>query len=393
MAKKQHLYEIDLMRGVIMLCVLSVHTLARFIEMQPQNVTRPLFYMGDVISSLHFTRESFMFITGLVLFVTYYRRDFRPVQFWKKRFLLVGIPYVVWTVVYILFEGQYTVSFDWSAGVVLKDIGHSLLFGDQFYLYYVLVTIQLYILFPFLVYALRRLERWHLYIFIGSFLFEVFLMYVTKFTLPHIKASSLPVVLRYIDVYHERFILTYQFWFVSGGIIACHYKEILAYFDRHKLLLPITLPMCLVLFLGHYVLDWSVLHENGMAYTVMQPIMVPYSLLVTTVMWRSGVQWARRRENPGWVPFSKFVAVASKTSFGIFLIQPFPLYLMETAIKHMHVPGWIHFSLIPVCVLFVYFSSMFVAYWIGKTPLLAYCVGQRVNLRRRSPESVSTAAS
>lgn len=392
MSQKQHLYEVDLMRGVIMLGVLSVHTLARYIEMEPQSMTRALFYMGGIISSLHFTRESFMFITGLVLFITYYFKDFHTLQFWRKRFLLVGIPYVVWNLVYILF-GDARSSFHWSIGYILWDFGHSLMVGNEFYLYYVLVTLQLYVVFPFLLFALRKLERWHLHIFIGSFLFEVFMMYVTKFVLPHIHAQTLPVVLRYMDIYYERFILTYQFWFVAGGIFACHYKQILAWVDKHEKWLWISLTGGLVLFFAHYVVDWSFLNERGLAYTVMQPIMVPYSALITLVMWRSGVHWARRREQPSWSGFSKFVQIASTTSFGIFLIQPFPLYIMEWTIKRIHVPGWVHFSLIPFAVLFVYFSSMFVAYWIGKTPLISYCVGQKVKLKKRGARSMSTAIS
>ncbi|QQE76878.1 acyltransferase [Alicyclobacillus sp. SO9] len=393
MEKKKHLYEIDLMRGFIMLCVLSVHTIARYIEMEPASMEKSLFTMGAVISSLHFTRESFMFITGLVLFVTYYHSDFRPLRFWRKRFSLIVVPYLVWNIVYILFEGAYRTHFDWSVGALLHEWTHALMFGNQFYLYYVLVTIQFYVVFPFLLYALRRLKRWHSHIFIGSFVLQLFLMYLTKFVLPHINLSNLPVPVSYMTIDRTTFILTYQFWFMAGGIVACHYRTIVEFFEQRSRLVWMTFGIGIALFYAHFVLDWVVFKEGGLAESVLQPVMVPYSLLITLVIWFTGLRWAARRTRISWRPFSKFVQTASDTSFGIFLIQPFPLWLMETTVKHMKVPPWIHFSLIPVSVLFVYFSSMFAAFWIGKVPILGYSVGRKVNLRKRIEQSVSATAS
>lgn len=394
MTKKRHLYEVDLMRGFIMLSVLSVHTLARFYEMQQPYMTTSLVTLGGIISSLHFTREAFMFITGLVLFITYYHRDFNPLRFWFKRLTLVAIPYVIWNAVYILFEDSHRASGHWSVAYMVHDLGHSLMFGNQYYLYYVLVTIQLYIVFPFLIYGLRRLERWHLHIFIGSFVFEMLLMYVNKFVLPHVQASSLPGILSYVDTYRERFILTYEFWFVSGAIIAAHYQRILAFVESHARALWIAFGAAVLALYGHYCLDNFVLHEaSSLTTTVLQPIMIPYGLIITATIWYAGLKWSRRRERPEWKPFSRFVQLASDTSFGIFLIQPFPLYFMELAVKHMQVPVWVHFSLIPFSILFVYFSSMLFSYWLGKVPIISYCVGRKVNLpkRRRNVQSTSTA--
>lgn len=190
-----------------------------------------------------------------------------------------------------------------------------------------------------------------------------------------------------IDKYRDRFILTYQFWFIAGGIIACHYERIRGFFDHHVRALRIALVVGLIVLWGHYLFDRLVLGEpESLAELVLQPIMIPYSLLAAANMWYAGVQWARRRERPGWRSFSWFVKVAANASFGIFLLQPFPLYYMEWTVHHIKnlgIPNWLYFSLLPLSILFVYFSAMFIAHWLGKIPILSYVVGRKARFSQR----------
>ena len=390
---KKHLYEIDLMRAFIMFCVLSVHTTSFFNGMN-KDMSLSFLTLGALITSLHYTREAFMLITGLVLFVTYYHKDFHAVTFWKKRFLLIVIPYIVFNMLYLLFEGTYQTNFHWNIGWLLSQFGQSLLTGDQFFVYYILVSMQLYIVFPLLLHGLRKFERWHTQIFIGSFIFQIALMAFNKFVLMHVNPWHLPPVISTLDEYRDSFILTYQFWFIAGGIMACHYDKILGFADKHVRSLRLALVIALLVLWGHYFLDRLVLHESeNLSELVLQPIMIPYAFIAAANMWYAGVQWARRREQKGWVPFSRFVKIAAGASFGIFLIQPFPLGVVEdtiSALQRMGIPSWLHFGLLPFCILFVYFSGMVIGHYIGKVPLLSYIVGQKVNLQRRRRGTVTS---
>ncbi|WP_274433079.1 acyltransferase [Alicyclobacillus sp. ALC3] len=392
MAERRHLYEIDLMRAFIMLCVLSVHTTSFFNSMN-FDYTFPFVSMGALITTLHYTREGFFFITGLVLFVTYYHRPFRTLQFWKKRFTLIVVPYLAFNAIYVLSGYLFAPNVTWSWAGIWRTWWTSVATGHQWFLYYVLVSMQLYIVFPLLLKGLRKFERYQLYILIGSFIFQLVMMWAFKFN--KIPGQDLPWGLRQVYFYRDRFVLTYQFWFIAGGIMACHYDKVLAFVDRHRLALRAWLVFAILFVWAHYVFDHLVLHQpEHMADTVLQPIMIPYSLLVTANMWYAGVQWSRRRLTPGWKPFSWFVTVASSASFGIFLIQPLPLHYMENTIsawQRAGNPAWLHFSLWPFCILFVYLSSMVIAHWIGKVPILAYIVGRKVNWpRRNAANSVTT---
>src|ERR1700728_4825056 len=56
------------------------------------------------ITMLHLSRTSFFFLTALV--VTYAQLDHprSTWAFWKRRYWLVGVPYLAWTGIYLIFS-------------------------------------------------------------------------------------------------------------------------------------------------------------------------------------------------------------------------------------------------------------------------------------------------
>jgi len=385
MAKK-HLYEIDLMRGLIMLGVLSVHSMTVYIS-QLEDWTPSLLTLSMLHSSLHFTRMAFMFITGLVLFITYYHREFKIVTFWKKRILLIAIPYFFWTIIYILFQSSY----DGGGHSFYHTLGKSLILGSQGYLYYVLVTFQFYIIFPLLLYGLRKFEKWHFHIFVGSFIFQLLLMSFYKYMLPTFHASEWPYLFRVWFAHYGIFALTYECWFITGGILACHYDLVRKFIERRFKFIAIALVIGVSAVWAHYFFDRFVLHDSDhTAQMVEQPLFVPYSFCVILIMLYLGIKWAGRRQRPRWQLFNRFVQLASSNSFGMFLIQPFPIFVLGLVVPAISAPSWLFFMSIPLAILFVYFSSMFVAYVFNKTPILSYCVGQKSKLFQRQPKSDHT---
>ncbi len=388
---KRYLHEIDLMRAFVILGVLAVHTTSFFNALN-QDMTTGYLTLGALITSMHYTRETFFFVTGLVLFITYYRRPFRTLVFWRKRFLLIVIPYIFWTIAYICFQGALNQGTEWTFAVFWPIIQHALLTGSEYFLYFLVVSIQLYFVFPVLLYGLRKFEKYHVWILIGSFLFQLAMMWFNKFVLDYYNPVGLPRVLVDLDKYRDRFVLTYQFWFVAGGILACHYDKVAEFVRKHGKAILVTLTIGVFIVWAHYFYDRLVLGEyEGMAELVLQPIMIPYSLLVTVVYWYAGLSWSRRMAWPNWKPFTSFVKLAASTSFGIFLLQPFPLYWMEYSVNHIDrlgIPTWLHYCLWPLSILFVYFTSMFFSYWIGKIPYLSYVVGQKTHFFRK-PDAAS----
>src|SRR5919199_5988854 len=103
-----------------------------------------------VLMLLHFTRATFFVITGFVLFHSNYRRDLDLGRFWRRRFLLIGVPYVVWSVLYWLTYAYRYRSVD------LRQLAVQLLTGTaEYHLYFLLVSMQVYLVFGLLVRVIR----------------------------------------------------------------------------------------------------------------------------------------------------------------------------------------------------------------------------------------------
>ena len=114
------------------------------------------------ITMLHLSRTSFFFLTALV--VTYAQIDHprSTREFWKRRYTQVGVPYLAWTAIYLIFS-LITVSASWDeVGVFLR---HNLLLGYS-QMYFVIVIFEFYLFFPLLMKLLRAVD--HRWILAGS---------------------------------------------------------------------------------------------------------------------------------------------------------------------------------------------------------------------------------
>lgn len=374
---KEHLYEVDLMRAFIILGVVCVHIISFYnlfaIQLSPTNIVNEM-----LLVALHFTRESFMFITGLVLFITYYHRELKAVAFWKKRFALIFVPYAAWTLIYILFSGTYMKGFDWTIGSVLGNFFFSLLIGHQFYLYYLVISMQLYILFPLMMKFIKKTESVHGWIFAFSFVLEIALMWFNKDVLQNMSTAHMPTVIYWLVRYRDRNILTYQFWFISGAIIAVHYQKIKSYILEHKKWVLASMVIALGLLWIHFAFDRLTLNQDGtMSVLVLQPIMIPYSMVTTIALWTAGMNWSAARLSARVQLFSRFVKTAAAASFGVFLVHPILLHYAEVIVYALHTTATERIFLLPLTIIFVYGVAIVLARAIASVPILSYIVGQK----------------
>lgn len=343
--------------------------------------------------TFHFTREAFMFITGLVLFYTYYDREFSAFAFWKKRLLLIAVPYVVWTALYIAFEGTYMTKFHWTSSYLLHTFGKSLLTANQFFLYFLLVSMQLYVVFPILIKFMRKVPRAHAWIFGISFVLEIGIMILNQAVLQFVDVYHLPTWLGILVHYRDRFILTYQFWFISGAILAIRYQQIKAWVLTRVRMVGTALIIGIIVLWGFYFLN---LYGFGLSGTrsidTLQPIMIPYSFVTAAFLWVMGMRWVSASAAGDKLRvFSRFVRFFGGVSFGIFLIHPIALHFVEKLNSMIHAPLAIHFVLIPVWVVLAYTASGCAAYGIGKIPYVSYIVGEKTKISRRPKVGLSKA--
>ena len=311
-----HVPSADVVRVLTFACVIAVHTLS---------TTHPLddLQADGLVMLLHFTREAFFVLTGFVLVHRYGAVPPRTGPFWRRRFLLVGVPYVVWTVIY---TGLHAVSYS-AAGLTvtppdpdaaLRNLALNLATGTAWYhLYFLLVSMQFYLLFPLfqrLLVATRGRHRW---VLAAAAVLQVLVdLWVHDPAPTGAKADLLP--------YAGSFVGSYVFFLVLGGVVALHRERVLEALRCHRVLVVAAVVVTGAAAEGWY--RWAVATGTNpqFASDVFQPVMLPWVVAVVAGFALLGMGWANIRDgrSPRWVTW------ASERSFGVFLVHPVILFAL-----------------------------------------------------------------
>jgi peptidoglycan/LPS O-acetylase OafA/YrhL len=303
---RRHLYQVDVVRLLTFVCVIGVHAI-------PMTTNGQSGLAGVPVTLLHFTRNAFFLLSAFVLVHSQARRPVRVGRFWPRRFLFVGVPYLVWTVVY-WWIGWGRSAFS-AAG--LRGLGIDAATGTaDYHLYFLLVSMQLYLLFPLLLWLLRRTAGHHAVLFAVSLALELAVVSLAHWT-------HWPGGWGALQAHDYALLPTYQFYFVAGGLAAVHFQGFHAWVIEHTRAVIGLLAGAAVLQIGSYALQLAVTHSPGFAVDPLQPSTVLESLAVTVGLYALGCRYARRRRPDR--RLARFVDRASLVSFGVFLVHPLVL--------------------------------------------------------------------
>src|SRR6266699_5148159 len=223
---RPYIYELDLMRPVTAVTVVAVHVLAftQFLN----HTTTGVQVQNGIITSVHFTRDVFMFITALALAYVYFGRPFSGKRFWAKRSIGILVPYCIWSIAY-----TWVNTSQHSPAAFTKLALFNILTGNASYqLYYILLTLQLYLVLPLFLLFLKHIKHHPWRALSMSFALQVLLMYADyRYLQQGTLASS--GVWQIVGVYQDRFLLTYQFYFILGGLAALYLKQARAFVLSH----------------------------------------------------------------------------------------------------------------------------------------------------------------
>ncbi len=297
-----HVLAIDLVRVLTFTCVIAVHTVATINS--PDSVPA-----GGAEMLLHFTREAFFALSAFVLMYRYRERLFiRP--FWRRRFWLIGAPYVIWTIIYSAL-GLITTPLAPSAALI--QLGRNLITGAACYhLYFLIVTMQFYLLFPAFRWLLQVTRGWHQWLLVGGAVLQV----GVNAGLHAAHPTGFAEQLWHFD---GSFVGSYVFYLLLGGVAALHADRVQDWVLAH----PVAVVVALVL-TGAAAEGWYLSSVHGgvpvpIACDVFQAVTVPWCLAVITALFALGVAWAARK---GTGLGSQAIRIGSDRSFGVFLVHP-----------------------------------------------------------------------
>lgn len=298
----RRVWEIDLIRLLTFTAVISVHSLA--FTQQPSNAVAAGFMM-----LLQFGREVFFAITGFVLVYSAMGKTVRPVSFWRRRVPFVAVPYVAWSAIYYATSlGGSHQGWSWST------FGNDLLYGGaEYHLYFLVVTLQLYLVFPVLVRFVRATAR------------------RAGTVLAVVGAANLAwlAVLEYAHLHGWLFsrayelLPTYSIYVLAGAYAAAHHEKIQSYLATHTRRLLVVAGAATVVALSVYALQLGWMAPRGGANSVTQPAMVASCVAAVLALSVVARRWVGAE-----MPWRRAVIIGSEISFGVYLAHPLVLSLL-----------------------------------------------------------------
>ncbi|MDQ6781992.1 MAG: acyltransferase [Actinomycetota bacterium] len=304
-----HLWQVDIIRLLTFAAVILVHALA-FTEEPTDGVAAGLMMV------LQFGREVFFALTGFVLVYSCMGRTLRARSFWRKRFLYVGVPYVVWTVVYYGFSfvsGPHP-PFSWAT------LGDDLINGNaEYHLYFLLVSMELYLVFPLVMRFVRATAHRALLVLavVGS-LNVAWLAALQWFSGPSGWGG-------FLWTHAYELLPTYAIYVLAGCYTAVHLEKILAVLRANRRRLIIG-SLGGLLFTEMAFLLQTMWMDPRSANNPLQPAMIVCSASVVILLAVVGDIWASG--NRAGLPA---IRRASDISFGVYLLHPVILTLLCNA--------------------------------------------------------------
>jgi peptidoglycan/LPS O-acetylase OafA/YrhL len=349
-----YLKAVDFCRVVVCTSVVVQHSFAW--TGVSTNVTGPAF-----VTILHFTRNAFFFLSGLVVCYAEVTRPRSLWRFWERRYVQIGVPFLVWTgisVVFTILTGQGS----WS------DVGHmygnDLLYG-YYQLYVIVVLIQFYFVFPLLLRLLQATsDRFHVLIMSISVAVALLIGIELHYN------PDLGVLGHVIHQIGDGWpwsvnLLSYQVYFVAGVIVAYHLDRVLPFVVRWwRRIVAASVAAGVVTLLWYLIVIWLGA-STGSASDIYGPIAVAWSLAAIAGVFTLGCRWAQKRSG------RPAIIYLAELTGGIYFCHVVIINLVRSAL-YSNLVGGEHLPWpIKVVILFVgtiVLASAFVALML-RTPL------------------------
>ncbi len=312
-SRRPRLHHVDYMRPFKQGVVITTHSLLLFAPAASATT-------GAVLLVTHLGRFAFMFISAAMLVYAYphlERGNFG--RFWRRRLLAVAVPYALWTLFYFFWEsvpglsGMYrpTGGLSGSASTSLAHFGYLLLAG-YYQLYFLVILLELYIVYPLFLWILRRGAQRPWLLLAASAALQLGMACLLHW-------GRVPGWLS--GFWGAREVWDYQLYLVAGGLMALYYRQVHGWLCRHWRLVLMASCVALVSAEAWYWLaDLKVLSILGGTNLAdpFQPVVIPLFISLIGAIYLLGVVVAHPRA-PAWIRSA--VQSGADNSFGIYLSQ------------------------------------------------------------------------
>jgi peptidoglycan/LPS O-acetylase OafA/YrhL len=370
-AGRRHLPQLDALRVITCFSVLTVHVLSitELGQSQANNLAQVV---------LHYSRFVFFTVSALVLAYTYLPKLDRAGRlsgaraFRRRRAAVIGLPYAVWTAVYVAHAG-------WGhwAGLPGQYL-RALWVGDgKYHLYFLLVSLQFGLVFPLWLRFVVATRGWHLRLLLTSA--GVQALTYAGYYYGHRPGGWLS------PVAGDASLLAYQFWLLLGAVIALNLERVHEWLLARTRLVFAAAAASLGTAVGVFFLDEASGARPDDASVSLQPVTIGWAVAALGLLYLL----ADRVTSAG----SPFVAAAvgplARLSFGIYLVHPAVADFVDAHYRLVapHLTEW---ELTGLTVLVTAAVTVPLVALMGRSPLSLALIGRpglRVGRRRAGASS------
>jgi peptidoglycan/LPS O-acetylase OafA/YrhL len=303
-SRRPHLPAIDVVRAVTVLTVISVHSLSVLIPEDPGAA-------GVVLTVFHSSREVFLLLSAMVLTWSLGDRPVRPWAFWRRRAPLVVGPYVLWSVVYFV-SGGSTGGLA-RLGLDLTDA------GAHYHLYFLLLTLQLYLVMPVVLPWLRARAARPWVVVAASAALQV------AFTAAVHWQVTLPPPVSWLAGHPGTWLFSYQLYVVAGVMVGLHAEKVSLWCAHHVPALLVAAGATVAAAVAGYGMEvlagWAPVRASG----VFQPAVTVTAVVIGALELGVGYRVTARASS---TTLRRLLA-CSDLSFGVYLLHPLLLQVLQ----------------------------------------------------------------
>lgn len=328
---------IDNLRGICMLGVIGIHIGS--LALAPNNFT--LYLLLEILS--RYSVPSFFFISGYGLACTdkglLSGSRLNYIDFMKKRLRGAGLPYLSWSLFYMLYFWLIL-----PPGFVSWNplhVAYVLFFGlGCYHLYFMVILLWFYSSYPLWRQLLRIIIHKSIpFMLVLLFIFQLAFNWWT--THPGLNTAGWSVIAKNFFDYRLNYLpLHYLLIFMSGGLAACYWEKFIALLRRYSAMVCMIFAASMawdvqscyeaVTVKGYTLIDlantYHQLSPQGLCYTV-------GSLLFFCL----ALDWLERKaQSEGSLakPFYKAISILSAYSMLIYFVHPLLLDWLSSAYNH-----------------------------------------------------------
>ncbi|RJQ17496.1 MAG: acyltransferase [Nitrospiraceae bacterium] len=345
---KEQLREFNYLRTIATISIIGIHASG------PWRYTDALDKYGFIWNeTMRYAIPLFLIISGFLLFNGNNKDGFSYLEYYRKRFSRIVVPYILWTIFYFVYDNKNNLMELWEFKVrsIVRLI--RMLCVGYGHLYFIVIILQMYILFPVLIKLIRRYPK--------AVLSAAFLMTFYLQTAEYLNLYQIEIFWMFDHRFYQNMFPTWIFYFAFGMYASANIPTITKIASNYRIELFIIWITSLIILL----LD----SEFSRAFTTsIKPTVLLYAITSFLFFYSISISFHVITN-----PAGKFADWVSSQSYIIYLSH---LFFIREIRMLTNNDNWnsllgmtaLFFLTLISCLLFAYIISLrSVAPWLGGT--------------------------